>query len=428
MTAKQIVSAVLALLLAVSFAAPSGARALSADGFEYAVSGSEATVTGCTSTCPANLIIPDTLGGYSVTSIGGNSFDGENLTSVTIPNSVISIGSAAFQFNQITAVTIGTSVTSIGDDAFFGNNLTSVTIPDSVTSIGYYAFYDNDLISVTIPDSVTSIGNLAFSENALTSLTIPNSVTTIGDYVFSYNRLTTVTIPDSVTTIGAGAFEANALTSVTIGSSVTSIGYYAFYDNDLISVTIPALVTSIERGAFEANDLTSVTFLGNAPTAGDSVFLGNSGLSSVTRSSTATGWGATWSGVPVVIDELPPETTLDVTPNITTSSLVASFEFSGSDNLSSVTFECSVDGGSYVSCASPFSTPTLSVGPHMFAVRAVDAVGNIDLTPASHTWTIESGLPPTNRDSSLWTTTLVILAGLTAAASIALRVRGAKRA
>ena len=37
-------------------------------------------------------------------------------------------------------------------------------------------------------------------------------------------------------------------------------------------------------------------------------------------------------------------------------------------------------------------------------------------------------LPGTNRDGSLWTTTLVILAGLTAAASIGLRVRGAKRA
>ena len=34
----------------------------------------------------------------------------------------------------------------------------------------------------------------------------------------------------------------------------------------------------------------------------------------------------------------------------------------------------------------------------------------------------------TNRDGSLWTATLVILAGLTAAASIGLRVRGAKRA
>ena len=37
-------------------------------------------------------------------------------------------------------------------------------------------------------------------------------------------------------------------------------------------------------------------------------------------------------------------------------------------------------------------------------------------------------LPETSRDGSLWTTTLVILAGLTAAASIGLRVRGAKRA
>jgi len=37
-------------------------------------------------------------------------------------------------------------------------------------------------------------------------------------------------------------------------------------------------------------------------------------------------------------------------------------------------------------------------------------------------------LPATNRDGSIWTITLVILAGLTAAASIALRVRGAKRA
>jgi|GEM_PF-6045101 len=37
-------------------------------------------------------------------------------------------------------------------------------------------------------------------------------------------------------------------------------------------------------------------------------------------------------------------------------------------------------------------------------------------------------LPETNRDGSVWTTALVILAGLTAAASIVLRVRGAKRA
>jgi hypothetical protein len=36
-------------------------------------------------------------------------------------------------------------------------------------------------------------------------------------------------------------------------------------------------------------------------------------------------------------------------------------------------------------------------------------------------------LPPTNRNGSNWSTALVVLAGLTAAASVALRMRGAKR-
>ena len=428
MPAKRALSAALALLLAVSFAAPSGARALSAGGFEYTVTGGVATVTGCTGTCLTTLVIPGTLGGYSVTSIGDYAFPSNSLTTVTIPNSVTSIGYAAFYTNALTTVTIPNSVTTIGDYAFASNALTTVTIPNSVTVIDEGAFANNLLTTVTIPNSVTTIGDYAFEENLLTSVTIPNSVTSIGRQAFRLNALTTVTIPNSVTTIGINAFASNALTTVTIGNKVTSIGIAAFNKNALTTVTIPNSVTTIGDYAFASNALTSVTFLGNAPTDGGSVFFNNSGLTSVTRSSAATGWGSTWSGVPVVTDELPPETTLDVTPNSTTSSLVASFEFSGTDSLTSVTFECSVDGGSYVSCASPFSTSTLSVGPHMFAVRAVDAVGNIDLTPASYTWTIESGLPPTNRDGSLWTTTLVILAGLIAAASIALRVRGAKRA
>jgi hypothetical protein len=265
----------MALLLAMSFATPNAVRADYDAGFIYSViPGISATVTGCTTTCPAELVIPDTLGGLPVRSIG----DG------------------AFTYNALTSVTIPSSVTSIGDDAFDDNALTTVTIPSSVTSIGSAAFYDN----------------------ALTTVTIGTSVTSIGDYAFASNALTTVTIPNSVTSIGEGAFANNALTTVTIGNSVTSIG----------------------NAAFAYNALTSVTFLGNAPTDATGVFDDNSGLTSVTRSSTATGWGATWGDKPVVIADL----------------------------------------------------------------------------------------PETNRDSSLWTTTLVILAGLTAAASIGLRVRGAKRA
>ncbi|WP_134352983.1 leucine-rich repeat domain-containing protein [Flavobacterium psychrophilum] len=87
-------------------------------------------------------------------------------------------------------------VTAIGQSAFVHcNNLTSVTIPNSVTTIGDYVFGGcSGLTSVTIPNSVTTIGDGSFARcSGLTSVTIPNSVTSIGDYAFhSCPSLTTI--------------------------------------------------------------------------------------------------------------------------------------------------------------------------------------------------------------------------------------------
>ena len=393
MPAKRLLTGVLALLIAASFAAPSSARAAAAGGFTYDIVGANATVTGCDGgdgACPATINIPSTLGGKTVTTIDTRAFDGiPGITALTIPNTVTEIGSSAFEYAQITTLVIPDSVTTIGNTAFYTNNLTSLTLGDHVTTIGNYAFEHNHLAAVTIPNSVTEIGGSAFADNGLAALTLGNNVTTFG----------------------YGAFEHNSLTSVTIPASVTTYANYVFYDNLI----------------------TSVTFDGNAPAVNATLFAGNSGLTEVNRYFSATGWGATWGAYTVAVlsdssETTPPESTLDEAPDSTTSSLVATFEFSGSDNRSSVTFECSVDGGSYVSCASPFSTSTLSVGPHTFAVRAVDAVGNTDLTPASHTWTIETALPETNRDGSAWATLLAFLAALSAIVGVDLRLRGAKRA
>jgi hypothetical protein len=110
----------------------------------------------------------------------------------------------------------GISVTAIGRLVFNGSQLQSLTLPNSVTTIEDWAFAFNQLQSVTIPNSLATIGNWAFAGNQLQSLTLPDSVTTIEDWAFAFNQLQSITIPKSVRGIGASAFTGNPLTSITI--------------------------------------------------------------------------------------------------------------------------------------------------------------------------------------------------------------------
>ena len=235
----------------------------------------EVTIIGYDETCGSDVVIPATIKGLPVTTIGASAFGEKQLTSVIIPDSVTTIGDGAFWGNQLTSVEIPNSVTTIGASAFRGNQLTSVEIPNSVTTIEISAFRDNQLTSVTIPNSVTTIESSAFRDNQLTSVTIPNSVTTIENSAFSHNQLTSVTIPNSVTTIENSAFLDNQLTSVVIPDSVTIISDQAFQDNQLTSVIIPNGVTTIGRNAFSWNQLTSIEIPNSVTTIGELAFSSN---------------------------------------------------------------------------------------------------------------------------------------------------------
>ena len=209
--------------------------------------------------------------------------------SVTIPvqindKNVTAIGNLAFNNKNLISVSFDTkdnksNVIFINDGAFANNQLSNITIPESVASIGSEAFYNNQLTSVTIPSQVTSISPYAFSGNELTEVKYAanNNVTDIGQHAFSNNALTSVTIPDNVTVIGQYAFSGNELTEIKYATNnkVTYIGQYAFNQNKLSSVTIPDKITAIQEGAFRSNQLTSVTIPENVITIGTYAFSGN---------------------------------------------------------------------------------------------------------------------------------------------------------
>jgi endonuclease/exonuclease/phosphatase family metal-dependent hydrolase len=86
----------------------------------------------------------------------------------------------------------------------------------------------------------------------------------------------------------------------------------------------------------------------------------------------------------------PPDTQLTAAPD----SPVQSAQFTFTSDTAGAVFECSVDGGDFASCTSPAS-PSVEDGEHTFRVRAVDASGDADPTPASASWTQDTVPPET---------------------------------
>lgn len=156
-----------------------------------------------------NLVIPDEVDGYKVTSVGERAFNYKSIVeSVTIPYGVNTIGDLAFNnCSDLKNVTIPDSVTYIGTDAFSSSeNLESITIPKGVEKIQSRTFWGcSGLKSVIISEGVKSIDSMAFQScTSLESVIIPDGLTSIDFGAFgSCSSLKTITIPASVTYISS---------------------------------------------------------------------------------------------------------------------------------------------------------------------------------------------------------------------------------
>ena len=85
-------------------------------------------------------------------------------------------------------------------------------------------------------------------------------------------------------------------------------------------------------------------------------------------------------------DVVPPQTILRRTPAARTTSRAATFRFGATERRS--TFECRLDRGPWARCAAPKAYRGLARRTHVFRVRATDANGNRDQTPARYVWRV----------------------------------------
>ena len=206
-----------------------------------------------------DVVIPDTINGLPVTTIGSDAFfQSENLTSVEIGTNVTTLAqNAFFQCFTLASVTIPASVTNIGLGPFFDcQSLTTISV--SASNLFYVS--TNQLLfnktqtyliqfpggiggTYTLPAAVTNVGE-AFIGNTLTAISNnPANLiySTTNGVLFNKNKTQLIsypgalggsyTNPSSVTIIVSGAFEYSAnVSSIMIGSTVTNIGDVAFYD------------------------------------------------------------------------------------------------------------------------------------------------------------------------------------------------------
>jgi hypothetical protein len=182
----------------------------------------------------------------------------------------------------------------------------AVVIPDMldglpVTGFGTIFQASAVITNVSGGENITAIDHYAFSGcSALKYVSLPNA-TTIGEAALSSCfALASVSLPN-VTTIGFSAFyDCTNLTSASLPSVMTIEGSALSYCSALTSLSLPNATTIGNSALRECTSLTYVYFAQNAPAQDLDVYTESPNVTNYVTSPTATGWGTTWGGRPVV--------------------------------------------------------------------------------------------------------------------------------
>lgn len=293
--------------------------------FSYETVGFSATITGLLDKNATEAVVPEKIGGRSVTKIGAAAFaDCALLTKIELPQGVREIGSNAFAgCSALTTITLPASLetlraafdgcSALAEIAVAPGNKNYRSVDGVLFSVdGRTALYYPSGKAATeyaIPDGTERVASSAFRDcSALTAITFPASVRELGGETFyGCVALRTVALPDAVETIPASAFlgcsalseikfpkqlkaiaphafiGCESLTTVAFPDGLTLIGDDAFEDCvALESVSFPSGLKVVEPGAFGGCvKLSSVVLPDGLKTVGDEAFSGCASLTDV---------------------------------------------------------------------------------------------------------------------------------------------------
>ncbi len=251
---------------------------------------------------PADLtgkvLIPSTLDGKSVVSLGDSAFkSATKITEIAIPTTVKEIGLRAFlDCTSLAKVNLGT-VEKISDQSFRNctaltsiklpktlkkdasgapflgcTNLKNIELEDGMTVVPNYVCAGTPITEITIPGTVKKIGLWAFS--GCTSLSNVNlgNVESICDQSFkNCTALTSIKLPKTLNEDASGApfLGCTNLKNIELEEGMTNVPNYVCASTPITEIIIPSTVKRIGLWTFKnCTSLKKITILDNVTDMG----------------------------------------------------------------------------------------------------------------------------------------------------------------
>lgn len=257
------------------------------NGIKYELDSStkKATVVQGSTKNSGDIVIPETFmyngATYTVNMIDYEAFyKCEELTSVSLPNTVYFINNGAFSScTKLKTINLPTGLMYLYGALDYCPSLTSIHIPANVHTINGDFEGCTGLTTITVDPNNTvydSRGNcnaiILTAENKLVqgckNTVIPSDVTVIGDYAFRSMGLTSIDIPSHIVSIGyMGYGNLDNIYSLEVPDGVQTIDGAAFcWNEDLETVTLGKGLINLAHGAFQdCQKLTTVKMMSTTP-------------------------------------------------------------------------------------------------------------------------------------------------------------------